>query len=475
MGDAAPVAGDPIRFAQGLPKVEREKILGVLVAEVVDSAVRNGHDEVLVIAFLQLGVETWLVERKSDGARFFLSEREYVDLFGEQPPRDRLIVPSAQSVVSSRSGSRDADDSPTGPGPDDTEFRADAWERATSDLLGENTKDALKKSNFVSQSSRSDFRRENSSDYTYVGYATDGKSLLTLKESQLRTFGFTPYEQPVDDDQQLMAYVGAQNIARLDQTWSESLVAFMTQGFTGLIVRGLLIVVFLLAMFLELTMPGVGVPGVIALAALAGLIVPPLMIGASTWWALAAIVVGIAMVLLEILVFPGFGVPGVGGLVLLMVGLVGTFAQTGEMFPGSGRPGQSDLAWAVSTVLLALFAAGVGMFFLAKYTRSIPIANRLVLFDRQPAMHSADVPSGMLSAMSDQASGATAQGVTVGDVGVTHTRLAPSGTAEINKRLVDVVSEFGYVESDTPIRVVNVTEYRIGVEPIRSEAQEGLA
>ncbi len=55
----------------------------------------------------------------------------------------------------------------------------------------------------------------------------------------------------------------------------------------------------------------------------------------------------------------------------------------------------------------------------------------------------------------------------MGDTGLAHTRLIPAGTAEINERLVDVVSEQGYVDANTPIRVVNVTEYRIGVEPVK--------
>lgn len=466
LGDAAPIALDPARGLNALPSTEREKLLVPLISELVDSAVRNGYDEVLVIAFAQLGVETWEVERKSDGKKFFLSEREYKDLYHKDPPRGRIMVPSAQSVVSSESESHDAslDQSRSKPDPD---FQTDTWERATSGILGEGTKQALRQSQFASQSVRPDFRQENPDDYRYIGYATDGKTLLTLKENQLRAFGFTHYDKDIDTDQQLKAYVGATNLARLDQTWSESLVAFMTQGISGYIVRGVLIVVFLLAMFLELTMPGVGLPGAVALIALAGLIVPPMMIGASTWWALAAILVGICLLLLEVLVFPGFGIPGIGGLILLMVGLVGTFAQAGELFPGAGSSGQDDLAWAVSTVLLAIFAAGVGMFFLTKYTRSIPIANRLVLFDRQPATHTADTHIGLLAAMANPNAPVSVRGISVGDSGITHSRLNPSGTAEINGRLVDVVSEFGYLDAGSPIRVVNITEYRIGVEPIK--------
>lgn len=466
MGDAAPVAGDPIRFAQGIPQTEREKILAPLIAEIVDSAARGGYDEVLVIALVQLGVETWMVERDSDGAVFFLSEREYIDLFGEQPERGRLLVPSGRSVVSSQSEAGSESDPDAQPTVIDArEYDDDiGWDRATGGILSEGTRRALDDTQFSVASARPEFRGERAADYTLIGYATDGKTLLTLKESQLQSFGFSAYDQTIDDDEDLKAYVGATNIARLDQTWSESLVAFMTQGASGYVVRGLLIVVFLLAMFIEMTMPGVGLPGTIAIVALAGLIVPPMMIGASTWWALASIIAGVGLIMLEILVFPGFGLPGIGGLVLMMVGLVGTFAQTGEMFPGAGNTGQSQLVWAVSTVLLAIFGAGVGMFFFTKYTRSVPIASKLVLFERQEA-HTHD---GLIGAMADPSAPASLNGLTVGDEGVAATPLHPSGTAEIGDQLVDVVSEQGYVEAGERIRVVNLTEYRVGVEPIKA-------
>jgi membrane-bound serine protease (ClpP class) len=321
--------------------------------------------------------------------------------------------------------------------------------------------------NVGAASSRPDFAAEDPANFTLVGYATDGQTLLTMKTRELRAFGFTDPAFNIDDDQDLKTFFGAQNLARLDQTWSENLVGFMTQGMSGIIIRGLLIVVFLLAMFIEMSAPGVGVAGAIGLAALGGIIIPPLLVGASTWWALAAILLGFALILLEVLVIPGFGVPGLAGLAALMVGLVGSFAGTGEIFPGAGGSGGSSLAWAVSTVILATFAAGTAMYFVSKYTRSIPIANRLVLADVQkasPPVGEADSGT-LLGAMA----GAPVGPVAVGDVGITTTRLIPAGSAEFGGRLLDVVSELGYVEPGTRIRVVNVTEYRIGVEPMSED------
>ena len=453
MGDAAPVVFDPI---QGIANIEdpleRQKVLAPLLAEIVDSARLRGYDEVLVQGLVSLGVETWQVEDTRSGRMHFLTEEEYRQLFGEAPTRGAPAIPS---------GGESPFDDPAPVAPDAGEpidesvgFTPAAPEFGPS--LATEVAQSL-----TETSRRPDFSREDPADYRLVGYATDGKTLLTMSESQMRDFGFVGYDQAIDTDEQMQAYTGAQNLARLNMTWAERMVAFMTQGVSGLIIRAVLIVVFLLAIFLELTMPGVGLPGIVALVALAGIVVPPMLAGAATWWALAAILAGVGLILLELLVIPGFGVPGVAGLALMLAGLVGSFAQAGELFPGQGAGGASDLAWAVSSVILAFFAAGVGVYFLSKYTRSIPIASKIVLFDQQPAGDS-PAPS-LLGAMSPETAG-EGPGVAVGQVGLATTPLRPSGTAEFDGRLVDVVSELGFVEAGERVRVVNTAGFRVGVE-----------
>jgi len=451
LGDAAPVLIDPIR---GISKIEdpeiRQKQLAPILTEIVDSARRAGYDEVLVQALVSLGVRTWMVEDVRTGRMYFLTEHEYTDLFGEDPPITEPIVASGgeanQADVSPVDPSLRQPSSPTGFRPASGMFDSSLTEQID---LG------------LSQASiRPTFANEDPANFRFHRIATDGQALLTMKADQIRQFGFTRNAPDIDTDQDLMAYVGAKHLARLDQSWAESAVAFMTKGISGFLIRGFLIVVFLLAMFLELSMPGIGLPGIVAISALALLIVPPMLVGASTWWAVGAILVGVGLVILEILVLPGFGVPGVLGLLLLVAGLIGTFATTGELFPGASSGDSSQALWATATVLLALFAAGAGMFFLTKYTRSIPIANRLVLFEKQSVGFD-DQSVGMLAAMGP----ARTEGpVSIGELGVATTPLKPSGTAEFGERLVDVVAEFGFIDPGRRVRVVSVTPFRVGVE-----------
>lgn len=458
MGDAAPVAMNPVAFAQGLKDTERQKILAPLLAEVVDSARLHGRDEKLVQAFLTLGVELWLIRERATGEIYFIDAGEYEELFGRSPARGSPHIASGAASGTAPQATEATGQADTLPssgserGPGATGFLP------ASPRVGPETVSSVD-SAMTRPSERPSFTARDASRYELVHYATDGQTLLTLKEGDLKLYGLANPDVTIRTDEELKAFVGATHLRRLDQSWSETIVAFMTQGFSGLVVRGVLIIVFLMAMFIEMSVPGVGLPGAIALVALGGLIVPPMLIGAASWWAGAMIVLGVGLIMLELFIFPGFGLPGIAGMVMLLAGLVGTFADVGQLFPGTGPGRGTDLAWALSVVLIAVFLAGTGAYLFTRYTHKFPIAGRLVLADRQIV---GDEDEDMLMAMAPVP--ATEGPVPVGASGRAITPLRPSGTAEINDRLVDVVSDFGFIDAGEPVRVSSVTPYRVGVE-----------
>ncbi len=457
MGDAAPVMGSAFGMMQ-MPATERAKQLAPLLAELVDSARLRGYDEKLVQAFVMLGVELWMVRDKQSGELHFIDEAEWEDLFGTEPPRGNPRMPSGAAPGAEMPTPTGGTEEEVGPAVGDAEPQTDTDFRSASPELASSV--AGKVSEMLdAPSTRPDFAAADASEYEFVAYATDGQALLTLKEQDLIFFGLA--QETISTDEELKQFLGATNLRRLDASWSEWFVALTTQGASGLIIRGVLIVVFLIALFLEMSMPGVGLPGIVAIIALIGLFVPPMLIGASAWWALAAIVMGVCLLAVEVLILPGFGVPGVLGLGLMFVGLVGSFAGIGDLFPGAGG-GSSELTWALATVLTAIFAASIGMYFISRYTHRIPIANKLMIAPTTTRQSDET----LLGAMGPS----PAQGlVRVGDIGTATTTLRPSGTAMFDDRLVDVVSEFGFVDAGQRVRVASVSRYRVGVEAIRGD------
>ncbi len=428
MGDAAPVAMNPVTFAQGLQRTERQKILQPLITEVVDSARRHGYDERLVQAFLTLGIELWLIEHTESGRRVFVTEDQYTSLFNESPPRD---------AVRAASGST--------PG----------TEAAAGDPLDPEIRSAVERSQELPPTVP-DLTGESAADWAPVEYAVDGESLLTLKTEDLQRFGLA--EGVVSDDAALTARFGAANLSRVGLTWSERMVLAMT----SLWIRGLLVAIFLIAAFVEFIAPGVGLPGMVAIGALALLIGPPALVGAAAWWALAAIVAGIGLVLVEVLVIPGFGVFGIAGLIALFMGLVGAVVGPGPLFPDSPSRSQ-DLLHALATVLVSTASAGVAIFFISRYHGAIPIFNRLVL----SAQSGDEIDSEEL--ITPNAKRGETPRVSVGDRGLTTTPLRPSGTAEFDGRLVDVVAGLGMIDANSPVRVTELDGVRVIVNAVNPE------
>jgi hypothetical protein len=186
---------------------------------------------------------------------------------------------------------------------------------------------------------RPEFSLADQGKYRLVEYVADGNGPLILKTADMERYGLA--RQVVRNDAELLAFFGAKNLRRLDPTWSEGLVAFLTNP----IVRGVLIVIFLIALFLEMSHPGVTLPGLVAGVSLVALLAPPLIIGMANWWEVAAIASGILLIALEIFVIPGFGITGILGVLLLFAGLIGTFVPSGSdsLFPDSPQ-GRSEVA-----------------------------------------------------------------------------------------------------------------------------------
>lgn len=449
MGDAAPIAALPGMGVQNLNATERQKILAPILAEIVDSARRGGHDELLVQAFVSLGVELWLVEEKGTGRRHFVSEAEYRTLFEGEPVRTAPRMASGSFAgVLPPAPVEGAGEQASAPSEAPANSPANAGDRAAFRPASPSVAGTAPDVNLglTTASARPVFTPADRGRYDLVEYATDGKTLLVLKSDDMKRYGLA--EATVRTDEDLKAFFGAQEIHRRDATWSEALVVFLSH----FAVRGLLIVGMLIAMFVEMSAPGLGLAGALAAACGLALLAPPVLIGAAGWWTAVAVVAGVVLILAEILIFPGVMVLGLAGAGLFVAGLVGSFVS------GDRGAMSSEIVHGLSVTMLALFVAGVSVYFLSKTYGSLPIFNRLVLGARAGA--SDDAGAGLLAAMGPE----VASPIGLGSVGVAVTTLRPSGTAEIDGKLVDVVSEIGFIDAGATVRVTSVTPFRVGVE-----------
>ncbi len=463
---------------------ERTKFLPPLMAEVTDSARRSGYDEYMVQAIVADGIELWFVEEIETGHRLAINEEEYRLLFEgdvvrgkpmlaevtggvrtgvspiveepvEKPVEEPAEEPAEESDEEQAGQADEPIAEPIHP-PAQSEPDPNAYRPASPTLrdIEEVFIDPEQGVGLESPSTRRVFSADDRGKYRLIGYITDGSAAIVMRDDQMRYFGFST--EIVQNDEELKAFFGADQLVRVNMSWSEKMVRFMVNP----IVRGFIIVVLLLALFVEMVMAGTGIAGAVALGALVLLLGPPAMIGLSGWWELIAIVAGVICLAIEVFVVPGFGFFGVIGFIALFGGLIGSFVSTGGAM--SNPDMQKDLMTGAVTVLLAFITAGIGWWLLFKNAQSLPVFDRFLLSGAsgvggmpQKTMLHAIVP--------DDGS------VRVGSEGVTTTPLYPVGQAEIDGEIVDVYSAFGFLESGVRVRVISATKMRIDVEAIDKE------
>ncbi len=453
MGDALPIAADPLQGLRSLPPEERGKLMIPLIREVIDSARRHNRDgyewdEYLVQGIIT-GVELWWVENLETGQRIAINREEYRMLFGGDPPPSPPRLGSA-NPGQSPSSSDEVIPVPQGQGSVGSgSTPIDAAAPRLREIVGA----ASQSQEYASQ--RPTLTPGDAGKWRLIEKISDGSAPLVFRADDLRHYRFAANSEPIRNLDDIRAWFGAKEVRVLEPLWSEGLVRFMT----SLPVRGLLVILFLLGIFVEMVHPGLIVPSLVAIGALSGLLIPPYLIGMANWWEIAAIIVGLLLVIGEIFVFPGFGVPGVVGVMALFAGLLGTFIpdQGQGLFPDSPQQ-QQDLLFGALTLVLATTTAIGGMWFISRRFGTLPLFRHLILRDEREGDE-------LIRAMEppDDAP------VREGDIGTTVTSLRPVGRAAFGERLVDVVSESGYIESGRPVRVVEVTAFRTVVEEVQSE------
>jgi membrane-bound serine protease (ClpP class) len=242
----------------------------------------------------------------------------------------------------------------------------------------------------------------------------------------------------------------------LKTLWSEEMVRWLNSP----AVMGVLVMVALLGVYLELSTPGVGLPGLVAVICFAIIIGSKYLVGLANWVEVALFVVGMLLLMIEVFVLPGFGIAGVSGILCILAGLFGMLVKN----PPDKLPWpQTQMDWNIFTNgILGISIGFVGFVLLAwvltRYLPKIPIASRLVLKPPDETVIQAS------PAITKQPKEAFVQPpVQVGVKGITISQLRPAGKANFGRQRLDVVSRGELIEANREIIVVLVEGNRIVV------------
>jgi membrane-bound serine protease (ClpP class) len=273
--------------------------------------------------------------------------------------------------------------------------------------------------------------------------------LLKLDADMARELGFVRHI--VNNEQDLYQIYGFKKVRDISFDFLYELATFLRYPLVSII----LIMVGVTGLILELKMPGVSFPGIVAaLCFVLYFWAQSQLAGQIIMLAILLFILGLILIVLEIFVLPGFGMAGISGIVLVVVSLgLATLEkrpETSTEWLSFGR----TLGGVGIGLLGALGMAGVA----AWYLPSIPYANRLVL--RPPH----EKPEDELDA-GDQDGG---QGLAalLGAIGSAATTLRPAGIARFGDRFIDVVSEGNLIEMGSRVQVVEIEGNRIVVKEI---------
>lgn len=265
--------------------------------------------------------------------------------------------------------------------------------------------------------------------------------LLTLTTAGALEHKIADFQAATLEDALAAAGLPNAEVRRVNETWAESLVRFITNP----ILSSFLLSLGLLGLLVEIRTPGFGVPGGIGLLAIGLFFYGHWLVRLAGWEELLLIVIGIVLIVLEIFVIPGFTVAGVTGVVSLLAGLslslIGSGAEFAQLIEAIG---QVTLSLVFSVVVAA------GLFRLLPHTL---IGRRLVLSTGMTA------EEGYVSAPASDHSWLGRQGTAIGP-------LRPAGIAEVEGHRLDVVSDGNYIPAGFPVEVIRVDGNRIVVRAL---------
>ncbi len=227
----------------------------------------------------------------------------------------------------------------------------------------------------------------------------------------------------------------------------------VARAIDGFPLSAILLALGVLGLYVEFKAPGIGLPGIGGVLCLAIWFWGHQVAGLAGMAEIVIFALGFALLLVELLVIPGFGIVGISGIALMVSAMLMAMV---DIFPASppavirvAPVDWSEVQNAVVNLGLALVLALAAMLAIARYLPESALLRPLVLAQT-------------LSAGKGFRASASAAGL-VGARGVAETPLRPGGIGVFGGQRLSVVGPGEFVEAGTPIVIAEVHGARIVV------------
>tara|TARA_B100001250_G_scaffold153789_1_gene132175 strand:+ start:630 stop:1991 length:1362 start_codon:yes stop_codon:yes gene_type:complete len=237
------------------------------------------------------------------------------------------------------------------------------------------------------------------------------------------------------------------NIIDKNENWSEVVVRFLTNP----VVSSLLTTFGFLGILFELQSPGWGIPGIVGLTCLILSLSTSYIAKLATVSDLIFMISGVALLILEILVIPGFGVVGLAGFFLIVYSL---YLLLIPDIPVGGEV----LDQAMDGFTIGIIGALIGLYFFGK------IMLKTKFWQQLTSPNSQKKEDGYTNSFGWES--------LVGETGISDTDLHPSGWIKTNKERLFVLSEGKFIEKGSNVEILSVNGNRILVRE-KKEIKKG--
>jgi membrane-bound serine protease (ClpP class) len=234
---------------------------------------------------------------------------------------------------------------------------------------------------------------------------------------------------------------GNYSVEQLEITWSEKLAQYMTA------VTPVLLGIGLLLLFIEFKTPGFGVFGVSGLVMLGVVFFSQFVAGLSGHEPILFFLLGVVLLAVELLFFPGSIVIGLAGISLMLGSLVWSMTDLwpSEPIAISGDVFVKPLLNVMSGIVLAV----VFFFLLLRFLPQGGPWNAMVLnaaVGGEPPLPDHDT--------------------IIGETGIAATALFPSGQVDVGGRRFEARLDMGFADAGAKVRVTGRAEFGLTVEVV---------
>ena len=246
----------------------------------------------------------------------------------------------------------------------------------------------------------------------------------------------------------LLKKIGKENCSVIELTVSsaEEIARFIES--ISIVLLGL----GLLGLYIEFKTPGFGLPGILGILLLAIWFWGSHIAGLAGLEDVALFLLGVILLCVELFLFPGIILPGIIGLILIVASILMGMTQH---YPGDPwYPSFPAITSSVIHFTPSLLIAIVGAMLAGTFLPKVPLFNRLIL---NAAVTRQAAPSAT-----------TGNSSTIGQKGITETRLNPAGAARFGESRLNVVSRGEFIEPGEKIVIAEVQGNRIIVERLKN-------